>query len=541
MLRWFRPIQTQQPHASLTAIIAINYLWFCNLYQVFVTVNALVFTVKHFTDDPRLIALTSSIGAGFSFLIGPVSNYLSDRIWTRLGRRRPFVIIGWTAVAIGMALIPFMPSYGALASLVVAYTLLGDMSTPVEPLCMEVVPPDQRGRSMAVRLIMVQACLLFYFQVLFPRFDDTFHLPASLPWLGGLAFTGEKLIYAIGTALFLSAIAFLFICVREVKVPEAPNIRLSELKFAPVRAAKSFLSDIFGDKRWWWIYLLYCSANAFLYSWTNNPLYTLLLTDQFAYTKPDIALMGLPAMVIGVLAIMPVMGWYSDKQPRLSYTLLAVVGTLCFVAPWVLRSQFNMPWEKLPGVAWLMILGGFVTAGVACFYLMVAQCVLTWTGKDGARAWIFAVSLALQIAQGFGCWALIRYFKVFSTSVPPILVWFLFDQVRMTLKSCTDVITSPMFFDFVPRDKMGTLSSGFGFTNSLLVFILTNTAGYWIAWNSTSSAKNYASGYLLQTAVGIVALVGALVFLRAFRRGKIAEYGRLGLTADEPVPQPVAQ
>ncbi|HEU5077642.1 MAG TPA: MFS transporter [Opitutaceae bacterium] len=532
MFRWFRPIQTQQPHASLISILAINYLWFCNLYQVFVTVNALVFTVKHFTDDPRLIALTSSIGTGFSFLIGPICNYLSDRIWTRLGRRRPFIVVGWTAVAFGMALIPFMPSYGALATLVVVYTLIGDMATPVEPLCMEVVPPEQRGRSMAVRLIMIQACLLFYFQILFPRFDDHFQISQAVPLLGGLEFTGEKMIYAIGSLLFFSAVAFALFCVRETKVPDAPNITLRELEFAPIKGARNFLTEIFADRRWWWIYLLYCSANAFLFSWTNSPLYTLLLTDQFGYTKPNIAIMSLPAMVVGVLAIMPIMGWYSDKQPRLSYPLLGALAVVGFAVPWLLRAHFEMPMDHLPNVGWLLVLGGLTTGGVACVYLMVAQFVLNRTGKAGARAWIFCVSLALQIVQAFCCWLLIRYFKGLDGAVPPILIWFIFDQLRLTLKSCTEVITSPMFFDFVPRDKMGTLSSGFGFTNSLLVFILTNTAGYWIQWNSDIGAKNYASGYLLQTIVGLIALLGVIIFLRAFRRGKILEYGRLGLSAE---------
>jgi hypothetical protein len=90
-----------------------------------------------------------------------------------------------------------------------------------------------------------------------------------------------------------------------------------------------------------------------------------------------------------------------------------------------------------------------------------------------------------------------------------------------------------MFFDFVPRDKMGTLSSGFGFTNGLLVFLLTNFVGAWIQWFSDSGFKDYSSGFLLQLAVGLLAFAGTIAFLRTFKRGRIAEYGRLGLAADE--------
>lgn len=534
MPRWLNPIRTQQPHASAGAIVAINLLWFCQLYQIFITVNALTFTVKHFTDDTRLIALATSISFGFSFIMGPICNYLSDRIWTPLGRRRPFIILGWSAVAVAMALIPMMPSYGALLTVIIGYTLLLDMATPLEPLCMEVVPPAQRGRSMSVRLIMMQACTLFYFQILFPRFDDRGQIPDTIPLLGGLHFTGEQLIYAVGSILFFSVVTFLIFCVREVKVPTAQNIPLTKLRFSPVKSSWRFLVETFGDRRWWWIYLLYCSANCFLASWVSSPLYMLLSTDQFGYAKPDIAIMGLPAQLIGALLISPIMGWFSDKQPRLSYPLLIVTAVAAFASViWIVVGWLHLPTNVLPNVGWVVLLGGLATIGIGAVYLTLAQRVLGWMGRAGARVWIFVVSLALQIAQGFACWLLIRYYLKTHQSAPPILVWFLFDQFRMTLKTCTDVVTFPMFFDFVPRDKMGTLSSGFGFTNGVLVFGLTNLAGAWIAWNSGTGPKDYASGYLLQTGVGVIAFFAVIRFARAFRRGEIIEYGRLGYTSTE--------
>jgi MFS family permease len=541
MFRW-PLIRTQEPRVSIGTIIAINLLWFSNLFQVFVTANALVFTVKHFTDDTRLIALTTSIGAGFSFLVGPICNYLSDRIWTRIGRRRPFIILGWSAVGAAMALIPLMPSYGALITLVIAYTLLGDIATPVEPLCMEVVPPAQRARSMSVRLILIQACSLFYFQVLFPRFDSVLHLPQSVPLVGGFAFTGEQLIYAIASFLFFSMVAFLLFFVRETKVETAPNLALKDLKFSPIKSTKAFLFDTFGDSRWLWIYLLYCCANAYMFSWSSSPLYTLLLTDQFGYSKADVAHMGLPTQLFGALVIHPVMGWYGDRYPRLPYSLLAgiVIGAFGTLT-WLAKTQLHLATGELPDAGWLLLLGGLAIAGYSAIYLMCAQTILRLMGQAGARVWIYLVSLVMQVLLGFGCWMLIRYFRVAHGIVPPIFLWFILEQARLTLKSCTDVITMPMFFDFVPRDKMGTLSSGFGFTNGLLVFLLTNFVGSWIQWFSGSGPKDYSSGYLLQLAVGALAFAGTLAFIRTFKRGRIAEYGRLGLDAHEPSPANVAE
>ena len=534
MSGWFKPIRTQQPHASPVAIFAINLLWFSKLFQVFVTVNALAFTAKRFTDDTRLIALVTSIEFGISFLIGPICNYLSDRIWTRLGRRRPFIVIGWGAIGIAMALVPMMPTYGALVTLIVGYTLIGDIATPLEPLCMEVVPPAQRARSMSVRMIMVQACALLYFQVLFPRFDDHLQIPAAIPLIGGLGFTGEQLIYAIASFLFFSMVLFLLVFVREEKVPSAPNIALRDLRFSPVKSTWAFLVDTFGDRRWWWIYLLYCSANSFLATWSNNPLYTVMLTDLFEYSKASVAIIGLPSQLIGVFMILPVMGWYGDKYPRISYALLLAIGTCAFGAvAWLAFFQLKLPIHVLPGTGWLLVLGGLMMVGMSALYIAAVQAVLTRMGKAGARAWIFLASLALQILHSGCAWLVIRHFQNTTGAAPPLLLWFLFEQLRLALKSCTEVVTQPMFFDFVPRDKMGTLSSGFGFTNGLLMFLLTNLTGAWIQWNSGIGPKNYASGYVLQIIVGIVAFTGASMFLRAFRQGKIAEYGRLGLESRE--------
>jgi hypothetical protein len=539
MFRWFRPILTQQPQVSMITIVAINLLWFCNMFQMFITSNGLAFTVKHFTDDTRLIALATSIGFGFSFLIGPVCNYLSDRIWTKLGRRRPFVILGWTAVAIAMAILPLMPSYGALVTLIVVYTLIGDMGTPVEPLCMEVVPPHQRARSMSTRLILIQAASLIYFQLLFPRFDQLLHIPDSIPLIGGLAFTGERLIYTITSLLFFSMVGFLLFVVREVKVPSAPNIPLRELKFTPVKSTWAFLVDTFGDRRWLWIYLLYCSANAFFASWTNSPLYALLLTEQFGFTKADMGLMILPSQLIGAIMLLPLMGWFGDRYPRIPYWLLLAIGGAAAAAViWIMTGSLNLPRDQLPGIFWMLVLGGLMMTVAASFYLVAVQIVLAWSGKEGARVYIFLVSLGLEIVQCGGSWLLIRHYQNAGIA-PPILIWFLYDLIRLTIQRSMEVVTTPMFFDFVPRDRMGTLSSGFGFTNGLLVFTLTNVVGTWIQLLSGTGVKNYGSGFLLQGAVGVLAFIGTVMFIRSFRRGKIFEYGRLGFGAEErPVASP---
>ena len=77
-----------------------------------------------FTDNGYLIGLLLAIGPMVSALINPSIGRLSDRTWTRFGRRLPFVLAGVPISTAILFLIPSAPSYGALLLLFVTYHLL---------------------------------------------------------------------------------------------------------------------------------------------------------------------------------------------------------------------------------------------------------------------------------------------------------------------------------------------------------------------------------------------------------------------------------
>jgi len=93
-----------------------------------------------------------AIGAFASMVVAPLFGALSDRVRTRWGRRRPFLVAGTIGNVLGLialALIPSAPS--ALVPYIVAFIwieLFNNLATaPYSGLIPDLVPEDQRGSA----------------------------------------------------------------------------------------------------------------------------------------------------------------------------------------------------------------------------------------------------------------------------------------------------------------------------------------------------------------------------------------------------------
>lgn len=123
---------------------------------------------------------------------------------------------------------------------------------------------------------------------------------------------------------------------------------------------------------------------------------------------------------------------------------------------------------------------------------------------------------------------------------PTITVWFLF-QILGGALGCLGVVAGPLLYDYIPRDKIGTLSSGFGMISTALSAVLLNFAGQWLKHFTTRGADgvaviDYSSSYMLQLGMTFLSLVLMSVFAMHVLRGRMVEYGRLGLTSKEAPP-----
>src|SRR3954453_1336797 len=80
--------------------------------------------LSRFTGNVLLLNLMSNTRSIEGAVIQPVVGAWSDRIWTRLGRRRPFMLVGIPLSAAFMAITPLAPTLPAVVACIVLFSLL---------------------------------------------------------------------------------------------------------------------------------------------------------------------------------------------------------------------------------------------------------------------------------------------------------------------------------------------------------------------------------------------------------------------------------
>lgn len=308
-----RRIETHRPRVPWTWVVWMTGPWLA-LYYVDNVSNGgpLTFTLRKFVENPALIGFLTSLNVAFNFLVGVAVNYMSDRVWTRWGRRRPFLIVGWTGAAVAMACVPLAPNLWTLAAIVVVYQFFSDIAKPVESLSNEVIPPSQRGRAGSVHNIAQQLLGLLFFGVLLVQFDEIHELP-----LFGRTFalSGETTLYWAGSALLLLVVLFLAFRVRETPPPE----RIAREPFV----FRTFVREVFGRRQGWLVYLLY--ATPLIAAPTGN-FHVLLRTDQLGFTKAQLGQAITIGMVVMIALFAPLGGYLADRLPRLRLLQVGLLG-----------------------------------------------------------------------------------------------------------------------------------------------------------------------------------------------------------------------
>ena len=108
----------------------------------------------------RSVGLVIAIGSLTGILVPPIMGAWSDRVKFKMGRRRPFMLVGTAfnvLALVGLAYFPFLKT-GGLAGFTLAYWLYvgaylvanltnNFATTPYAALMPDIVPPDQRGAA----------------------------------------------------------------------------------------------------------------------------------------------------------------------------------------------------------------------------------------------------------------------------------------------------------------------------------------------------------------------------------------------------------
>lgn len=117
-----------------------------NVSRIFETLGASI------DDLPILWIAAPTTG----LLIQPIIGYMSDRTWTKLGRRRPFFLIGAVLASLALIIMPNSPALWVAAGML--WVMDASINVSMEPfraLVADLLPADQRTSGFAVQSFFI--------------------------------------------------------------------------------------------------------------------------------------------------------------------------------------------------------------------------------------------------------------------------------------------------------------------------------------------------------------------------------------------------
>ena len=182
-------------------------------------------------------------------VVQPVIGYLSDKTWNRLGRRKPYFLIGAVLASLGLLVMPNSPALWFAAGML--WVLDASINITMEPMRAfvgDMLPDDQRTTGFAVQTFFIGASsvvgsLLPYLLTKWFHVANTApegQLPASVKWsfyLGGSVYFLAVLWTILSTKEYSPEQQEAFNAVTEAKKKGEADITLDAGKYYTMGAA----------------------------------------------------------------------------------------------------------------------------------------------------------------------------------------------------------------------------------------------------------------------------------------------------------------
>ena len=351
-----------------------------NISRIFRTLGADPHSLSFFWILPPLMGI----------LVQPIVGTLSDRTWTRFGRRIPYLFIGaLTAVAV-MCLLPNAGSLGLSISMVMIFGLVmlmlldTSINMAMQPFKMmvgDMVNEQQKGKAYSIQSFLCNAGSVVGF--LFPFF---------FAWIGLKNVAPEGIVPDTVIWSFYIGAAILILCVvyTTLKVKEWPPKEYAE--YNPVSEEKDDSANWFillknAPSAFWRIGLVqfFCWA-AFLYMWTyvvDAVSLTVWNTADSATAEYQEA--GNWTGVLYAIQAMSAVAWAAliprFKNIKIAYTVSLIIGGMGFaLIPFCPGQYLQIIPFLFIGCAWAAML--------ACPFTLVTN-ALQGYGHMGAYLGLF--------------------------------------------------------------------------------------------------------------------------------------------------------
>ena len=330
-----------------------------NISRIFATLGADPHNLSYFWILPPLMGI----------IVQPIIGSLSDKTWTRFGRRIPYLFVGALIAVIVMCLLPNAGSFhmavgGAmvfgLISLMFLDTSINIAMQPFKMMVGDMVNEEQKGTAYSIQSFLCNAGSLVGY--LFPFFFALIGIANTAPE-GRIP---DTVIYS-----FYVGAAILILCViyTVLKVKEMPPKEYAEFHgIDPTKVEKPEKTNIFkllahAPKTFWTVGLVqfFCWA-AFMYMWT----YTNGAVAHNCWGTTDVASEGYQAAGnwVGVLFAVQAVGsiiWATVlprfKSHKTAYVVSLLIGAAGFASVMFIHNQYLLFVSYfLIGFAWAAML-----------------------------------------------------------------------------------------------------------------------------------------------------------------------------------------
>ena len=209
-----------------------------NISRIFATLGADPHNLSYFWILPPLMGI----------LVQPIVGTLSDKTWTRFGRRIPYLFIGAAVAVLVMCLLPNAGSLGLTVSAAMMFGLVALMfldtsinmaMQPFKMLVGDMVNEKQKAKAYSIQSFLCNAgsVLGFVFPFIFTfigisNVADKGVVPDSVIWS-----------FYIGAAILILCVIYTTSMSNSSKLPSSRNIRMrSRAEYLPLACCLSILS-----------------------------------------------------------------------------------------------------------------------------------------------------------------------------------------------------------------------------------------------------------------------------------------------------------
>ena len=336
-----------------------------NISRIFATLGA----------DPHQLSFFWILPPLMGMIVQPLIGRWSDRTWCRLGRRKPYLLVGAIVAVLVMA---FLPNAGSLDfstrlllglngamwfglfSLIFLDTSINVAMQPFKMMVGDMVNEEQKARAYSIQSFLCNAGSFAGY--LFPIFFTWIGIANTAP--EGVIPDSVKWSFYVGAAILILCVLYTFLRVKEMNPQEYAEFHGIDLQKQEAKKGEGQLSLLrHAPKTFWTVGLVqfFCWA-AFLYMWT----YTNGAIASNVWGTTDAASEGYQAAGnwVGVVFAVQAVGsmlWAlvipRFKSLKTAYVVSLLIGAAGFASVFFLHNQYALFGSfLLIGAAWAAML-----------------------------------------------------------------------------------------------------------------------------------------------------------------------------------------